>query len=258
MTMAETGKTYDASGKSAAEIEDDITETRAEMGAVLDALEQRLAPRHLLEQGMDKLRDTMNGKGGGIIGETLRGHPVPLALIGAGIGWLLVAGTAGDRPAQLARRAGDRLADAARQVSDKTRDLAAGMTGGAEPAAPEAAFPVGEELAGYAYARTKPRVTAAAEAAAETAGRARQGIARAIEDHPLALGILGLMAGAALATMLPRSRIEERWIGPARESLRERAGELRDEAVDRAQEVAERAVDSVADALKSGKSEGSV
>ena len=258
MTMTETGKTYDASGKSAAEIEDDITETRAELGAVLDALEQRLAPRHLLEQGMDRLRDTMNGNGGGIIGETLRGHPVPLALIGAGIGWLLVAGTAGDRPQQLARKVGDRLADAARQVSDKTRDLAGGMIGRAEAAPAEASFGAGEELAAYDYARTKPRLSAAADAAAETAGRARDGIARAVEDYPLALGILGLMAGAALAMMLPQSRLEERWIGPTRERLRERAGELRRDAVDRAQEVAERAVDTVTDAIKSAANEGSI
>jgi hypothetical protein len=128
--------------------------------------------------------------------------------------------------------------------------------GGAEPA-PEPAYAAGEEMAGYAYARTKPRVSAAAEPGAETAGRARDGIARAIEDYPLALGILGLMAGAALAMMLPASQIEERWIGPVRERVRQRADELRREAVDRAEEAAERAADAVSDALKSATGKGS-
>jgi hypothetical protein len=254
MTLAELGKIYDASGKSAADIEHDITETRAELGVVLDALEKRLAPRYLLEQGMDTLRDTMNGNGGGIIGETLRGHPVPLALIGAGIGWLLVAGTAGDRPARLSRRVGDRVAGEARQAAGKARDLASGMIAHAEPAPAEPAFASGEELAGYAHARTKPLVSAAAEGAVKTAGRARDGFARAVEDYPLALGILGLMAGAALAMMLPRSGIEERWIGPARE----RADARRSKAVDRAQQVAGRAIDAAGDAIKPAKSEGSI
>jgi len=204
MTIADRDTAYDSRGKSPAEIEHDIAATRAELGAVLDTLERRLAPRQLLEHGMDRLRDTMKGKGGGIVGETLRGHPVPLALIGAGIGWLVV----GDK--------------------------------------------AGKETAGYAYARTKPRVSAAADTATETAGRsARGGIARAIEDHPLALGILGLMAGAALALMLPAGKIEERWIGPVRARVRQRADELRREAADRAEDAAERAADAVSDALKS-------
>jgi hypothetical protein len=222
MTLADSGKPYESRGKSPAEIEHDIAETRAELGAVLDTLERRLAPRQLVEHGIDRLRDTMKGKGGGIIGETLRGHPVPLALIGAGIGWLVVAGTAGER-----------LSDAARQVASKTRDLAGGLIGG------EAPLPdMGEAMAGCADARPKPRLNAAVETAAETAGRARDGVAHAIDDYPLALGILGLVAGAALAMMLPASRIEERLVGPVRERVRERADALCRGAVDRAEEAA--------------------
>jgi hypothetical protein len=243
---------YDPHGKSAAEIEHDIGETRAELGAVLDALERRLQPRHLLELGMDKLRDKMD-ENGGLIGDTLRNHPVPLALIGAGIGWLVVANFAGDRPAQLARDVGGRLSDAARQVGDKTRALADGMFGQDSGEGPEMAqdlYGAGEEMAGYAYARTKPRVAAGAAAAVETANRARVRVSRAIVEDPLVLGVIGLFAGLALALVLPRSGAEERLIGPVRERMRARAGEMGRAAVDRAQDVADRAVDTVKDAIK--------
>ena len=210
--VAAADEPYDARGKSMAEIEGDITRTRAELGAVIDALERRFAPRQLLERGVDMLKDQMSAAR---IGETLRGHPVPLALIGAGVGWLLMTSAAGDKPAEYVRRLGDRLTGAARSVTDGARGLAGG-------AADEELYPAGEELAGYAYARTKPRIAAAAAAAADTAdramSRARAGLQRTADDYPLALGVLGLLAGAALALMLPRLGVAERWrgLGPGR------------------------------------------
>src|SRR6266446_9378308 len=83
---------YDASGKSPDEIEHDIAQTRAQLGEILDELEHKLAPRHLLERGVDMLKDTMSGDGGGL-GETLRNHPVPLALVGIGVGWMVMSMT---------------------------------------------------------------------------------------------------------------------------------------------------------------------
>lgn len=164
----------DAHGKSAAEIENEINSARAELGAVLDALERRLAPRQLLERGVDMLKETLTSDGGVAV-ETLRNHPVPLALIGAGVGWLLVEATAGVTAGSLAQS--------------------------------------GEELAGYAYARTKPQVRAAVSSVDTAMSRARDRYRRAIEDNPLALGLIGLVAGATMALLLPRSAAEKRWFG---------------------------------------------
>ena len=52
--------------------------TRAELGETLEALERRLAPRHLLEKGVDMLVDSVDGNFGRI-GEAVRANPVPLA-----------------------------------------------------------------------------------------------------------------------------------------------------------------------------------
>jgi ElaB/YqjD/DUF883 family membrane-anchored ribosome-binding protein len=249
---------YDASGKSPQDIERDITGTRAELGEILDALEQRLAPRHLLDQGFDMLRETMSGNSGKI-GETLRNHPVPLALIGVGVGWMLVGG--------IGRGTGETHVFAQQEQEE----------GGPAP------YPAGGigEMAGYAYARTKSALASggmtgkagdmANKAAAASSGLMRDTARRAsdyahqageqlsgagdrffhlMEEHPLTTAAIGLVAGTVIGLLLPSSQIEEEWIGPTKSALRDQAGQMGREAVERARDVAERSVDAAVDAVK--------
>jgi uncharacterized protein DUF3618 len=251
---------YDAAGKSTQEIEHDIADTRAELGELLDEIERKLAPRQLLERGMDMLKDKMSGDASGL-GETLRQHPVPLALIGVGIGWMLLSeGTRG--------RVSERAGDFARQLRDKVKGSMASDD------APEPVTYASEEpAAGYAYARqksgrvmgdTQERLSRVGDAAREGMQRAgeyagaagerlndmRSRIGTLVEDRPLVLGALGILAGAVIALLLPRSELEERFVGDAGEEVRRRAAELGREAVDRAQEVVERTADAAADAVR--------
>lgn len=287
------GSFYDATGKSPEEIEEDINETRTQLGDTLDELERRLAPRHLLEKGVDMLKETMSGNSGRI-GETLRGSPVPLALIGLGVGWMLLSGTGKTRKlGELGGDLGERVSGTVRGVGQRAGEFAGQVKDrvlGAAPSYPAQA--PGEPMAGYAYARQKPdqiigsqsssaaarasatasvaarrardtarRVQEAGGAAAERAGAyaqytgdqlasARERMATLIDEHPLAVGALGFLAGAVVALMLPRSRAEERWVAPVGEQLREHAEHLGREAIDRAQTVAERAADAAVDAVK--------
>lgn len=289
---------YDSGGKSPQQIEGDITETRAQLGEILDELERKLAPRHLLERGVDMLKDTMSGEGGGI-GETVRNHPVPLALIGIGVGWMLmsatgrgarlgeVGGALRERVSGVARGAAGRVGDLAGQVREKV----SGMTSGSSSTADSLEAPYPTEYADYAYARqksgsamAKARDTAAAAGGAiqDTVSRARETGAAAwqragdyagqagdqlyeardrftqlIEEHPLAVGALGFLAGSAIAFMLPRTETEDRFIGPAGDQLRDQAASLGREAVERAQHVAERTVDAAVGAVKDAVAEAS-
>jgi len=252
---------YDAAGKSPREIEHDIAETRAELGELLDEIERKLAPRQLLERGMDMLKDTMSGDATGL-GETLRQNPLPLALIGIGVGWMLLSeGTRG--------RVSERAGGLARQLRDKVKGSIASTD---EPGDP-VAYASEEPSAGYAYARQKSgrAMGEAQERFSRVGDAARQGMERAgeyagaagerlndvrsrigglIEDHPLAVGMLGILAGAVVALLLPRSEVEDRLVGPAGEEVRRRAAQLGREAADRAQEVVERTADAAADAVR--------
>ncbi|HEV2550207.1 MAG TPA: DUF3618 domain-containing protein [Stellaceae bacterium] len=246
---------YDGAGKSPQEIEHDIADTRAELGELLDEIERRLAPRQLLERGMNMLKDATG------LGETIRRNPVPLALIGVGVGWMLLSeGTRG--------RVSERAGDLARQLRDKVT----GSTASTEPGDP-AAYALEEPAAGYAYARQKSgRVMGEAEERpSRLSDAARQGMERAgeyagaagerlndmrsrigalVEDRPLVLGVLGILAGALVALLLPRRELEDRLVGSAGEDMRRRAGQLGREAADRAQEVMERTADAAADAVR--------
>src|SRR5690606_1868919 len=78
------------------QIQTDIDRTRGEIDETLDALSERLHPRHLLDDVFDLFRS----KGGGHdYGRTARSigrqaarqikdHPVPALLIGAGLAWM--------------------------------------------------------------------------------------------------------------------------------------------------------------------------
>lgn len=249
---------YDATGKSLDEIEQDIAETRGQLGAILDELEHQLAPRHLLERGVDMLKDTMSGDGSGLA-ETLRRHPVPLALLGLGVGWMAVSVTTG-RGGRLGEPVSDALQDAGQRASAlaaQVRKKVAGATSG--DIAEAAGGPYPTEEAGYAYARQKSgeamgkarrtaqHTTRRARAAAGTAwdkasdyvgkaGDTLQGtgdrLTQLIEEHPIAVGALGILAGAVMAALLPRSDAEERLVGPAGEQIRDSAANLGRAATD--------------------------
>jgi len=83
--------------KSAAQIEDEIRRTRAELALTLDDLAYRLTPHHLLGKGIDMITDSIgkNGVVGINVAEAVRANRLPLALIGAGLStvWLAFPST---------------------------------------------------------------------------------------------------------------------------------------------------------------------
>ncbi|MDB5405636.1 MAG: hypothetical protein JWL84_548 [Rhodospirillales bacterium] len=272
MTVAETREApiapasadYD-SNKPLSEIEDDIAKTRAELGETLDALERKLAPRQLLEKGVDMLRGSMDGNFEQV-GETLRANPIPLALIGAGIGWLLLSrsggsGADGNGTLNDGRVIPSRVAESdahAAGLTDRVKH-AAGATIAAAEAVYEYARPkiqhTVERTARYAAEATS-RAGQAVQAGhyTEGAGRklhtARAQLSRAMDEHPLAVGVISLAAGAALALLLPSSRVENRYLGTARNRV---LGEARDrglEALARAEEIAGAAADAATEAVR--------
>jgi hypothetical protein len=149
------------------QIEAQIAASRAELGAILDRIERKLipTPRQLLHRGVDMLKDRGAGDAGSLR-DGLRNHTGTLALVGLGLGWLL---------------------------------LSRGVD------APDRPYPT--DGADYAHARIKPDAEPdPAEAA--TGGGGRGGFGAALVEHPLALGALAFLAGAAISLLLPRATVE--------------------------------------------------
>lgn len=202
------GTNYDATGKTPSQIEVDIAATRSELGGIIGALEHKLAPQRLLESGVNTLNDA--------ISHNWRSQPLPLALAGLGVGWLLMSDGTRLRPS----RPADEV-DTSAQYANARKE-----TGGIMSSAR-----VTSDVAGGALDRARGRV---------------------MNQRPLVLGLLGLLAGATAALLLPRSKAEERLIGPARAQLREETGSLAREVGERAQHIAERTVDAAPKTVRHG------
>lgn len=99
----------------------EIRRTRGEMDDTVDELVDRLSVGNLVDEVWQRLRSS--GSGGGV-GTVLRDHPVPLALMGLGLGWMAVEQATGhsvspgsERPEG---RAGRRTGLAERNVLPRT------------------------------------------------------------------------------------------------------------------------------------------
>lgn len=73
--------------RSSEEIRREIERTRADMDETVDALGERLSPGKIVDELWARLRQ---GDGLSSVGEVVREHPIPLALMGLGLGWLAV------------------------------------------------------------------------------------------------------------------------------------------------------------------------
>lgn len=108
----------DMTEQSSEEIRREIDRTRAGMDEKANALEQKLSPGELFEDLWDRVK-----RGGGFsqFGDVVRDHPVPVALMGLGLGWLAIERATGSEGGRLRRRYGD--------VEPGNRDRAEGRRG---------------------------------------------------------------------------------------------------------------------------------
>ena len=91
-------------------IELELAATRARLDGTLDALQQKLSPGGLVSQATTYFKEGSGMDLSHNIGRSLREHPVPVALAGLALGWLLMAGS----------RRGGADADAPRQTDAGT------------------------------------------------------------------------------------------------------------------------------------------
>jgi hypothetical protein len=240
-----------------AEIERQIARTRAEFGLTLDALAIELAPRHLVEQGIDMITDFLraNRPGGISFGAAVRADPVPLALIGLGIAWLVAeniglldgitpwghSAEAGKdaRPAQqIADRPGAPGTDGRESgPGDGWMHRAAGAAQGALRSIVVDGGAVLERAGDYIG-----KVVPSGEPARRAGGR----LVESLEANPLLLGVVGLAAGAVISMLLPPTRREQEIVAQAREDLWEKAEELGHRAADGIRAMAENSTRSPA------------
>ena len=195
-------------------------------------------------------------KGGGL-GEVIQANKVPLTLIGIGIAWLVASNTGlADRVAN-----DERVQAARRRIGEFAGDIGIGG-GSSDGAGGPILGPDGERLARSDSSRGDGWVHQAAGAArgaistvrdagsavldragaaGDLANRASSQVTEKLSTDPWLIGVAGLVAGAIFAAILPPTRIEQDYIGEARDGLWNKANELGHEAAERVRELADSA-----------------
>lgn len=78
---------------STTRIEEDLRVTRARMDGRLTELQERLTPGQILDDAMAYFRDSGGGDFGRNLVASVRSNPLPAAITGIGLAWLMASGS---------------------------------------------------------------------------------------------------------------------------------------------------------------------
>jgi ElaB/YqjD/DUF883 family membrane-anchored ribosome-binding protein len=253
----------------AEQIRAEIEDTRADMSQTINEIQERLSPENLMGQVKETVREATIGKvervmetigevteparemmgragstikeAGTSVGYSVWRNPIPLALIGLGVGMLFMKSRRGNGYTDWSR-------DTSRSTSlgPKRQNLSGGgsmgetrYTTGGSGAYNESTFNQVKETAGNLANRSTETLSNLGSKAREGATEVSNRFGQVLRDNPLAVGAVAMAAGTAVGLMLPSTQFESEYIGETSERL-----------VDKAEEVARGAIDKVQDAAK--------
>jgi ElaB/YqjD/DUF883 family membrane-anchored ribosome-binding protein len=237
--------------KSSGEIREQIGQTRERVASDVEALGNKLSPENLkaeakralsdgvehgkeavrekLQLGRERVQGVVEATGSGVLG-FVRENPIPLSLIGAGIGLLIWnsrkprrEGHAPD-PSVVGRSAVYEDLD----FEEETR----GLTNGARRLQDRVRRGVDDmkHAASETAERARHRLGDLEQRAGEEAGKVKALAERKLEEQPLILGALAASAGLAIGLGIPATESENQLVGEYRDRLfgavKERAQEL--------------------------------
>jgi len=222
------------------QIENEIEHTRAEVSATIDAIQSKLTPGQLMDQTVGYLRTSLPADFGSNLSRSVRDNPLPVALVGIGLAWLMMGG-------QPSRRNSSRFAE---DIDYRLEDTEAGL-GERAGAAGERVKARASELRGRAREATdsvrdkfsastdsaRARLSELGNRSRERYDRARGSVNHAIEEQPLVIGAVGIAVGAILGASLPRTHREDEFMGETRDHLLDSAKQSAREQVDSAKQA---------------------
>lgn len=254
--------------KDSDRIRRDIRGTRSEMDDTVDAIERKLTPGSLLDEVLDRFRGP---DGGGLsdmasgVGDTVRRHPVPLALMGLGLGWMAIERMTGSSASPRSGGDDEGRYDAWHSGEEHGDDQEEGKLERAKEGAASAAATVKKAVSSAGHALGKAgsagreagsRATEMGRQAGETSRnvarqartgtrKARRGVTTFVQEQPLAAGAVSFGVGLAAGLIAPSTRWEEETMGETAEEVRAAAGEaLRETAGEAREAVGEAAHDA--------------
>ncbi|MBO1079062.1 DUF3618 domain-containing protein [Roseomonas haemaphysalidis] len=174
-------ETTDPRGRTAAEIENDVERTRARVSDTIEALRGSMSPNQIMDQVMDYARSSGGSEFIRNLGTSVRDNPLPVVLIGAGIGWLLLSN----------QNRGPAYPATARQPDYRVPALPAPASSAQEPGL--------LDRAGAAVASARDAVVGAASNATDAVAGTARNVADAVADTASSAGSAISSAAASVA-----------------------------------------------------------
>lgn len=266
------------------EIESDIARTRAEVSSTIDAIQSKLTPGQMMDQALQYLRGSGASEFGANLGRSVRDNPMPVALVGVGLAWMMMTsgrngpgprawrddryvrrvgardatGTGyADEPDWLAEDLdgplhddaepglGSRVKDRVAGAAERVKDAVSDTTGRTRDLAHDAR----ERLSSVSEG-VRSRAHHLADTSKRRYDRARHRTMRVIDEQPLVLGALGVAIGAALGAALPTTRREDALMGEMRDDLLDGAGEVAREQMGTVKASAQRVAETAREEIE--------
>lgn len=224
------------SNPSTAELEREAEVARADVTETADAIRQKMTPGQLIDEftGMFSGGDTSAAMQN--LKSQVRDNPLPLALIGTGLAWLMFGPQVSPAMAQ--------------RYGQSPGDLRARVAGQDDQSSetPMTASP-GDDA--RALSDVAKRIGDAAGSARDNAGNILSSVNAtsmdAVRSEPLILAAVGLAMGTVAGTLLPRTDFEDEQLGPIGDDLREQAQAAMEDGLEGAKAVAGEAYASLKD-----------
>jgi hypothetical protein len=267
-------------GRDSREIRSEIDRTRSDMDETFAALDAKLTPKEI---GLELWHLFKGGSttGASKLWQVAREHPMPAAVVGLGLGWLMVESSRKSDAYDGLDREGYRGygASSYRQgyagtgsgysdyeeesgmlstVKDKAHDVA--------DSAKEALSSAGDKVSDLA-GQTKEKVSGLGHQVADKASglghqvtgkasdlrrqaktqvrRARVGFWQTMEENPLVVGAATLALGVIAGLLIPSTDKEDELMGETRDHLLDQAKETGQQMLDKSKHVAEAVADKV-------------
>ncbi len=258
-------------------IRSEINTTRHRMDETIDALGQRFKGRHLIDEAlhlfrqqqengnMTKFRNRLSESADTAyhsVVDTIKTHPVPAALFGAGVGWLIYERThsAADTEKGI-RRATDYRSERHYEhdfspgplsgevigrpgnAPDETTDVTEGGRSSVKEKASRAMETV-QHKAAEVRDRVRETGAEAREGARRIYDKSRERVTATVEGHPLESGLVFLAAGLIASLLIPTPRRVAERLEPKARELGERVREKAQDLVERGSHVVESATEA--------------
>jgi hypothetical protein len=189
------------------------------------------------------------------LNDSVRKNPVAASLIGLGVAWMVfrnsnavvrqTAGTvraAKDTIDKTTDVTGSTIGAAVTDGAQHLRETAAGMSDAASQTAKAVASKVAD-LAGATSRMSGDESDGSAAPREHAMSSLRQKFEEMLDRQPLALAVLGVAAGTALASAFPTTEVEDRVVGSTGAQIKDHLQDATDVVVDRMGKALEGAVD---------------